>query len=215
MNRYSAQWRTTFGEPEPARTDADVAFLRDALPLPDYRRVLDVACGSGRHKRALERVGYEVVGVDNDPAVLPDILADMRDLRTLPRDFDAVISFWASFGYFEDDENADVLASFRERVRPGGRIVLDLYNRTFFEGRPDAERELAGGVRERSTTRGNRRRVELRYPDGHEDVFEWQVFTPDDIHALGNQLGLTLLAGASSLDVPTMQVVFERTVAPD
>ncbi len=37
--------------------------------------------------------GMRVVGVDNDPAVSPDVLADMRDLSKLPRDFDAMINF--------------------------------------------------------------------------------------------------------------------------
>ena len=213
MSSYSEHWRAAFGEPDAVRTEADVAFLQEALPLPDFRRVLDVACGSGRHDRALSALGYEVVGVDNDPAVSPDVLADMRDLSKLPRDFDAVINFWASFGYFDEAENARVLASFGERLRLGGRIVLDLYNRAFFERRGDQERELAPGITERSTISGNRRRVELRYADGHIDVFDWQLFAPEEIGELGATLGLSLLTAVASPDVPAMQFVLERKVA--
>jgi hypothetical protein len=36
-----------------------------------------------------------------------------------------------SFGYLEEEANARVLA-FAERLRLGGRIVLDLYNPAFF-----------------------------------------------------------------------------------
>lgn len=98
MAGYSSRWRAQFGEPDASRTATEVAFLQEVLPLPRFRRVLDVACGSGRHKRALSPLGYEVVGVDVDPAVAPDVVADMRDLDGLPSDFDAVVNLWASFG---------------------------------------------------------------------------------------------------------------------
>lgn len=195
VNDYSARWRAHFDELDPARTAADVAFLRRVLPLPAFRRVLDVACGSGRHKRALGPLGYEVVGVDSDPSVAPDVVADMRDLDGLPRDFDAVVNLWASFGWFDEAENARVFAGLAERLRPGGRLVLDLYNRTFFEGRSPETRELAPGVTERSHVAENRRRVEVRYPDGAVDRFEWQLFSAEELRGLGAPAGLSLLEG--------------------
>lgn len=98
---YSARWRAEFGDVDPARTAADAAFLRAVLPLPAYRRVLDVPCGGGRHVRALRELGYEVTGVDADPAVAPDLVCDLRDLDSLPTGYDAAITMWASFGYFD------------------------------------------------------------------------------------------------------------------
>ena len=61
---YSARWRSIFGEVDPARTAVDVAFLRGVLPLPRFRRILDVPCGEGRLGRALGARGYDVTGVD-------------------------------------------------------------------------------------------------------------------------------------------------------
>jgi len=211
VNEYSQRWRAVFGEPDASRTEADVAFLCRELPLPGFRRVLDVPCGSGRHKRALEALGYEVVGVDADPSVSPDVLADLRDLDALPGDFDAVVNLWASFGYFGEDENRGVLASLAGRLRPGGRLVLDLYNREFFKRRGDGERELAAGVVERSTLRGSRRRVELSYPDGGvPDVFEWQLYSPDELAGLGAAFGLRPRTVVASPDAAAMQLVLER-----
>ena len=211
VNEYSQRWRAVFGEPDASRTAADVAFLCRELPLPGFRRVLDVPCGSGRHKRALTELGYEVVGVDNDPDVSPDVLADLRELDGLPSDFDAVINLWASFGYFGEDENRGVLASLAGRLRPGGRLVLDLHNREFFERRGDGERELAAGVVERSTLRGSRRRVELRYPDGGlPEVFEWQLYSPDELAGLGAAIGLRPRTVVASPDTPAMQLVLQR-----
>jgi SAM-dependent methyltransferase len=154
VSGYSARWRSVFGVVDPARTDADVRFLAVALPLPAFRRVLDVPCGDGRHLHALSALGYDVTGVDNDPAVAPPVLADLRELDSLPRGFDAAINMWQSFGYFDAAENEQVLGSFARRLRPGGRLVLDLQNRDFFEPRDPTERELRPGIL--SSVRGSR-----------------------------------------------------------
>jgi len=209
VNLYSAHWRECFGETDAARTQADVMCLRSVLPLPDFRHILDVPCGHGRHRRALSEHGYEVVGVDNDPAVSPQILGDLRELDVLPSDFDAVINMWASFGYFDPHENERVLASLARRLRPGGRLVLDLFNRAFFEGR-DGERELRPGIVERSRTEAGRRHCEIRYGDGHVDTFEWQLYVPDELVALGVAHGLSPILTAASPDRAAMQIVLAR-----
>jgi SAM-dependent methyltransferase len=216
MTEYSARWRETFGEADPARTAADVRFLTEILPLPEFARVLDVPCGTGRHLRPLSALGYEMTGVDNDPASVARagphaVTGDLRELDSLPSDYDGVINMWASFGWFEPAENERILGSFARRVRRGGRVVLDLHNRAFFESRA-GERELRPGVVERSTMLGNRRRVELDYGDGEVDVFEWQLYVPEELYALGVHHGLEPLVTVASPDLPAMQLVLERTL---
>ena len=122
MSTYSERWRSVFGEVDPARTERDVDFLVEVLPLPDFRRILDVPCGEGRLVRALGALGYDVLGVDGDPAVEPALVADLRELDRLPGGFDGVINMWASFGYFDAAENERVLRSLAEGLRPGGRL---------------------------------------------------------------------------------------------
>ncbi len=209
VNEYSPRWRSVFGEVDPARTQADVAFLRRALPLPEFRRVLDVPCGNGRHLRTLAALGYDVLGVDNDPTVSPQVRCDLRELDALPAGFDAVINMWASFGYFDSKTNEHVLASLARRLRSGGRLVLDLFNREFFEGR-DAERELRPGVVERSRVTGGRRRSEIEYGDGHVDVFEWQLYTAPQLIEVAGLHGLRPLEATASPELPSMQLVLER-----
>jgi SAM-dependent methyltransferase len=138
----------------------------------------------------LTGLGYEVVGVDGDPKVSPALVPDLRGLDSLPSDFDAVVNLWASFGYFDEATNEHVLTSFGRRLRPGGRLVLDLFNRAFFDGRPaEAVRELRPGVFERSRLVGARRQVELDYGDGHVDRFEWQLYRPEELAALALDSG--------------------------
>ena len=90
---------------------------------------------------------------------------------------------WASFGYFDAATNEHVLASFGRRLRPGGRLVLDLFNRAYFERGPaEVERRDASGHRRaRATASGARRHVELDYGDGHVDRFEWQLYRPEEL----------------------------------
>jgi len=210
---YSARWRSIFGEVDPARTAADVAFLHGVLPLPGFRRVLDVPCGDGRLVRALAARGYDVTGVDRAEELSPAIVRDLRDLDGLPEDYDAVVNMWASFGYFDAAENERVLSSFARRLRPGGRLVLDVHNRTFFEAR-QGTRELRPGITERSAVIGGRRRCEIDYGDGTVDSFEWQLYRPDELEDLAGRHGLAPLLTVAADDIPSMQVVFERIAWP-
>jgi SAM-dependent methyltransferase len=53
------------------------------------------------------------------------------DMRTLPFEsatFDVVISWFTSFGYFDDDENRRVLDEARRVLRPGGRLAIEINN---------------------------------------------------------------------------------------
>jgi SAM-dependent methyltransferase len=215
---FSRRWRETFGRVDSAQTAAEAAFLRRVLPLPEFRRVLDVPCGFGRHMAFLCDSGYDVVGIDNDPVVVDEAqaagldarLGDMCDLSHLRDDFDAVICMWTSFGYFDVDTNAEVLRGFASRVRSGGRIVLDLLDPAFFESR-QGERDN-NGVRDRKTIVDGRIRTELEYPGGERDVFEWQLYTPQELALLaGVELVLTCAAFDESApprgEAPRMQVV--------
>ena len=56
---YSARWRQTFGEVDPARTARELAFLTRVLPLPEFGCVLDVPCGNGRHMHGMAAAGYK------------------------------------------------------------------------------------------------------------------------------------------------------------
>lgn len=56
--------------------------------IPSGGRVLDVACGRGRHARWLAARGHLVQAVDRDPALLAD-LADVPGVTTLCADLEA------------------------------------------------------------------------------------------------------------------------------
>jgi SAM-dependent methyltransferase len=213
VNREWAHWRATF-VPDATRTLAETDFLVRRLPLPAFRRVLDVCCGRGRHSRELSRRGYRVLGVDLDAEAVAEAerLApeaefrqlDVRELASLDREFDAVVSLGQTFGLFDAETNAAELGAMRERVRPGGRIVLDVFDRRFVE----AAVEVGAG----------RMRIDLEEDRG---AFEWLLYTPDELGSVATGLGLrTFLAcsgfseqAAADGSTPRFQLVLERPLS--
>jgi SAM-dependent methyltransferase len=102
--------------------------------------VLDLCCGVGRHSIELARRGFRVTAVDRDAKFLEQardraeaqglaiefVQADMRQFHR-PAAFEAAISFWTSFGYFEEEtQNRAVLENLNDSLRPGGRLLMEL-----------------------------------------------------------------------------------------
>ena len=55
----------------------------------------------------------------------------LGDMRALPVDgpFDAVVSWFTSFGYFDDDGNQQTLREYRRVLKPGGQLLIEMHNR--------------------------------------------------------------------------------------
>lgn len=240
-NTYSALWFELFMPLQDEWTQNEIAFLTRQLPLPRYKRVLDLACGQGRHALELARRTYQVTGIDRDEAAILEasrrarearqdityLISDMRQLDELPSVFDAVISMWQSFCYFDEETNVALLRSIFHKLAPGGRFVVDLYNRDYFEKHQgNAEQQIAGvTVRSHGYLQGNRWHSALSYSNEHEELggdhMEWQVFTPYEFCALATTCGFTTVlvctwaneALPASADVGRMQIVLEKSGA--
>jgi len=126
----------------PERTAAETAFIERSLRAPEGGEVLDLACGFGRHAIGMAKLGYRVTGLDFNPRYLEIAASDAAaagvsvtwrtgDMRALGFEwaFDAVYSYFTSFGYFGDDENERVLAEVAKALRPGGAFLLEMANR--------------------------------------------------------------------------------------
>ena len=230
-NSYSRHWFEFFhvGIDE-ARTRQETIFIAECAPLPEFRRVLDVCCGMGRHARALSELGYSVTGVDRDANMIskarelgggPEyVVADIRDYAPDRGVFDAAIVMSQSFGYFDSATNRDVLSRLATAVRGGGRIILDLWNPEFFAAH-QGEQELKtarGTVRENKSMKNDRLLVDLEYPGRNREQFEWQLFSPRQMTDLARSVGLALLVSCTdfaanvlpSSSNPRLQFVLER-----
>ena len=124
-------------------TERETAFAVRALGLRERDRVLDLACGHGRHAVALARRGMVVTGQDLNEDYLRTAQEDAEqagveietvhsDMRSIPftNEFDAVINMFTAFGYFDsEDEDVRVLLSVANALKSGGQLLLDTINR--------------------------------------------------------------------------------------
>jgi SAM-dependent methyltransferase len=130
-----------FGFPNDEVSDADVAALRQLLPEPPAR-VLDAACGVGRHSLRLARLGYDVVALDSS-SILLGLLRDAAseaglavevvesDLREIPfeEEFDAVLNLQTAWGYYDDHENQRGLDRMARALRDDGLFIQEIAHR--------------------------------------------------------------------------------------
>jgi len=115
------------------------------LSLSPPARILDVPCGYGRHAVELARRGFAVTGVDvaetqlnraREKAAAAQARVDfcLKDARALDfeAEFDVVLNLFLSFGYFETDgEHVAMLAGIARALRPGGRFLMEFWNREY------------------------------------------------------------------------------------
>lgn len=150
-DRVAEWWKTVFDERylktyvdliTPDRTGKEVSLMLERLQLQKGARILDLACGYGRHAIELAKRGCRVTGVDfskhfielakkeakKQNVHVSFIRDDMRRIAFRNR-FDAVINIFTSFGYFEDEnDHALVLRNISRALKPEGKFLMDLSN---------------------------------------------------------------------------------------
>ncbi|MCS6820325.1 MAG: class I SAM-dependent methyltransferase [Microscillaceae bacterium] len=117
-------------------------FIRNLIQRlhfqPEYK-ILDLACGKGRHAIMLNKCGFDVTGLDLAPENiafakqyenerLHFAIADMRQVYR-ENYFDIVLNLFTSFGYF--DQEADHLKSLQAiylMLKANGKLILDFMN---------------------------------------------------------------------------------------
>jgi SAM-dependent methyltransferase len=108
------------------------------LNLPEDAKILDLACGKGRHSIYLNQLGFDVTGADlssnsiafakkSENETLHFVEHDMR--KPFEQKFDAILNLFTSFGYFEnDDDNLTTIKAIKESISEYGFAVIDFMN---------------------------------------------------------------------------------------
>lgn len=119
--------------------DFFIQNLTSYLKPNNEDKILDLACGAGRHSIFLNSLGYKVTGVDLSPNSIEKALEsknenlnfDVHDMREVYKEngFNFVFNLFTSFGYFDsNDQNIKMLQSVEKTLKPNGIFVLDFFN---------------------------------------------------------------------------------------
>lgn len=125
------------------RTEGEIQRALTMLRPQGGERVLDLACGTGRHSLELVRQGFSVVGVEISAELIEIanreaesqgleatfIGGDLRDLE-FEAEFDIVLNLNdGAVGYFEtDEENHRTFEVISRALKPGGRNLIQVPN---------------------------------------------------------------------------------------
>lgn len=112
--------------------------LTNYLNIADGGRVLDLACGKGRHSIYLNSLGYDVTGLDlseNSIAYAKQfenetLRFELHNMRQpYHKAFDAVLNLFTSFGYFDKEENnLETIKAIKSNLTEHGLAVIDYMN---------------------------------------------------------------------------------------
>ena len=120
-----------------------ISLLVKYLDLPKDSKIIDLACGKGRHSTFLNKMDFEVLGLDlskesilhNQKFENPTLKFAVHDMRKeiypeiITKKVDAVFNLFTSFGYFEDEkEDEKVFQSVSNSLKQNGFFVLDFLN---------------------------------------------------------------------------------------
>jgi len=115
--------------------------LTNYLNLPEQGKILDLACGKGRHSMYLNALGYDVTGGDlseNSIAYAKQFENETLHFQVhvmcqpFEQKFDAVFNLFTSFGYFENDEdNLKTIKAIKADLNDFGFGVIDFMNSSF------------------------------------------------------------------------------------
>ena len=204
-------------EEEAARA---VALYGERTGLPAGSRVLDLACGAGRHLQRLRAAGLRATGIDLSAPLLRAartrpglagtlVRADMRALPFADASFDGLVNFFTSFGYFlTPEEDVAVLGEIRRVLRADAPFLMDYLNAAWVIDRLDPESvgEINGTpVRQTRWVEGDQvfKRIEIAGRGGqppevyHERV---RLYPPETLWQLLRENGLDPIHTFGSYD---------------
>ncbi len=113
--------------------------LLDHLELEAGAKVLDLACGKGRHAKTLADAGLDVLGADLSANSIETarqfehdhLRFQVHDMREIIQGvkFDTIFNLFTSFGYFDNlDDNLKVVQSIKAMLNQDGKLVIDFMN---------------------------------------------------------------------------------------
>lgn len=120
-----------------------ITLLINDLQIPKHSKIIDLACGKGRHSVFLNKMGFDVLGLDlSEESISQNKIFENDTLKFKVHDMrdpiypeiaqvkvDAVCNLFTSFGYFETEtEDRKIFKSVADALNDNGFFVLDFLN---------------------------------------------------------------------------------------
>lgn len=151
MNKDTTQWYASwFDSPyyhilykdrDHAEAHQFMDNLTNYLNVPEKGKILDLACGKGRHSVYLNSLGYDVTGVDlSENSIMyakqfenDTLHFEVHDMcKPFQQKFDAVFNLFTSFGYFnKEEDNLNTIKAIKADLNDFGFGVIDFMNTDF------------------------------------------------------------------------------------
>lgn len=124
-------------------------LIKHLQPATDAK-MLDVACGKGRHSMQLAANGFDVTGIDlSSESIEVALQSETNNMHFYKHDmrlpfwinyFDIAFNFFTSFGYFKTQrEHDNAIRSIVTSIKPNGIFVIDFLNVQFSSDKEVAE----------------------------------------------------------------------------
>lgn len=151
MNKDTSTWFTSWFDTPfyhilyKDRDDTEAQHFMDTLTgylnIPEGGKILDLACGRGRHAVYLNSLGFDVTGADLSENSInyakqfenDTLHFEVHDMcKPFNKPFDAIFNLFTSFGYFDKDEdNLNTIKAIKADLNAVGFGVIDFMNSEF------------------------------------------------------------------------------------
>jgi len=190
-----------------------VTAIEGLASLHPGHRILDLACGFGRHSLLLAQKGYDVLGFDqsgdyiaiaNSEAERLNLTVDFQqgDMRQLdmPEEFDTVLSLQSSLAFYGDGSNMDIPRRIHKALKKGGSFVFDQANVFWFASiasrwEPTVQKLADGRIHRHtlsfnaSTCVGSGRSVLESEGQSVESGWDLRFYTLPELGSLSHEIG--------------------------
>ena len=135
----SLYYHTLYKNRDEKEAQAFIDNLVQHLQITKGSKLIDIACGKGRHATYFNSLGLDVVGVDLSPnsiasatknanATLQFSVHDMREVYQ-ENSFDVVTNLFTSFGYFEENtDEQKAINAMASNLKSEGVLIIDFMN---------------------------------------------------------------------------------------
>jgi len=142
----SSYYHKLYFDRDEKEAEAFIERLLQHLKPAQNSRMVDIACGKGRHSRFLAAKGFDVTGIDiSVDSVAAAKKLEQENLHFFVHDmrllfwinyFDFAFNFFTSFGYFGTRrEHDDAMRTIAASLKKGGTVVIDYLNVHYVEER--------------------------------------------------------------------------------